>query len=78
MRGDNEFYNWINTTQLNTVEKRDVVISLLNERHEPVAVWKAKNAFPVKVTGPTLHACGNEVAIETLELAHDGLTIEMP
>lgn len=73
---DNEFYEWLNTTKLNTVERRDMIISLLNENHEPVMVWKAKNAFPVKVEGPGLKATGNEAAIETIEVAHEGLTIE--
>lgn len=73
---DNEFYEWLNTTKLNTVERRDMIISLLNENHEPVMVWKAKNAFPVKIEGPGLKATGNEAAIETIEVAHEGLTIE--
>ena len=73
---DNEFYAWLNTTKLNTVERRDLIISLLNEEHAPVMSWKVVNAFPVKVEGPGLKSTGNEVAIETLELAHEGLTIE--
>jgi phage tail-like protein len=73
---DNEFFEWLNTASLNQVERRDLVISLLNENHEPVMVWKAKNAFPVKLDGPQLDATANEVAIETLELTHEGLTIE--
>ena len=75
---DNEFFDWLNTVSLNQVERRDLVISLLNENHEPVMVWKAKNAFPVKIEGPELNASANEVAIESLELAHEGLTIESP
>ncbi|MBS1656924.1 MAG: phage tail protein [Bacteroidetes bacterium] len=75
-KGDNDFYKWFNTIQLNTVERRDITISLLNENHEPVVVWKVKNAFPVKVTSTDLKADGNEVAIESLELAHEGLTID--
>lgn len=75
MDGDSDFYKWINTTSLNTVERRDIVISLLNETHSPVVSWKAKNAFAVKVQASDLKADGNEVAIETLELAHEGLNI---
>ncbi len=77
MKGDNDFFNWMKTINLNQVERRDVVIKLLNENHEPVMIWKAKNAFPVKLTGPVLNAKSNEVAIEELELAHEGLTIEV-
>ena len=73
---DNEFYLWLNTTKLNTVERRDLIISLLNENHEPTMSWKVINAFPVKVEGPGLKSTGNEVAIETLELAHEGLSVE--
>jgi phage tail-like protein len=75
MNGDSDFYKWINTTSLNTVERRDIIISLLNEAHAPVMTWKAKNAFTVKVQASDLKSDGNEVAIETLELAHEGLNI---
>jgi phage tail-like protein len=75
-KGDNDYYNWWNTVALNTIERRDVTISLLNENHEPVVVWKIKNAWPVKVQSTDLKADGNEVAIETIELAHEGLTIQ--
>ncbi|HTE13211.1 MAG TPA: phage tail protein [Chitinophagaceae bacterium] len=75
-KGDNDFYKWYNTIALNTIERRNLVISLLNENHEPVVVWKIKNAFPVKVQSTDLKADGNEVAIETMEIAHEGLTIQ--
>lgn len=73
--GDKEFYKWIRTVSLNTIERRDLVISLLNESHEPVISWKIINAFPIKVQASDLKADGNEVAIETLELAHEGLSL---
>jgi phage tail-like protein len=76
MKGDNEFFKWLNTVKLNTIERRDLTISLLNEKHEAVMVWKAHNAFPVKVEGPGLKASGNEVAIESIEIAHEGLVLQ--
>ena len=75
-KGDNDFFKWLNTVKLNSIERRDLTISLLNENHEPVMVWKAQNAFPVKVEGPGLKASGNEVAIESIEIAHEGLTLQ--
>jgi phage tail-like protein len=75
---DNEYAEWLNTIQMNQVERRDVTVSLLNEKHEPVMVWKARNAFTVKLEGPSLKSTGNEVAIESLEIAHEGLTVETP
>lgn len=74
--GDNEFYTWFNTVNMNQIERRNLTISLLNENHEPVVVWKVKNAWPLKVTPTDLNADGNDVALETLELAHEGLTIQ--
>ncbi len=76
IKGDNDFFKWLNTIKLNTVERRDLIISLLNENHEPVMVWKVMRAFPVKLEGPQLKASGNEVAIESIEVAHEGLEIQ--
>ena len=75
---DNEYYQWWNSVKLNTIERRDMTISLLNENHEPVMVWKVKNAWPNKVQSTDLKSDGNEVAIETLEIVHEGLTIDLP
>jgi phage tail-like protein len=75
-KGDNEFFVWWNSHQLNKIDRRDLTISLLNESHEPVVVWRVRNAWPVKVDGGSLKATGNEVSIETLELAHEGISVE--
>jgi phage tail-like protein len=74
--GDNEFFNWMNTARLNTIERRDITISLLNEMHEPVVIWKVKNAFPVKFRSPILIANESNAAMEELELAHEGFSME--
>jgi phage tail-like protein len=75
--GDNEFYTWITTVQLNQIERRDLTISLLNESHAPVMVWKISNAWPSKVEGPSLKSTGNEVAIESITLVHEGITFSV-
>ncbi|MFN8393225.1 MAG: phage tail protein [Bacteroidia bacterium] len=76
VKGDANFKDWYNTIALNTVERRTITIKLLDEEHNPTVTWTVKNAFPVKMDGPGLKATGNEVAIETLEIAHEGLTVE--
>ena len=38
--------------------------------------WNVKQAFPVKWTGPNLNMSGNDVAVETIEIAHQGLNME--
>lgn len=78
MAGDNEFFDWWNTHLLNKIDRRDLTISLLNEKHEPVVVWKVRNAFPVKVDGGSLKATANEISIETVEVAHEGITVSKP
>lgn len=69
------FVEWLSTVKQNAVERRNLIIRLLNEQRLPVSVWKVHNAVPVKVTGPGLKATGNEVAIESVELSHEGLEL---
>lgn len=76
VKGDNEFFQWWNTIQLHKVERRDITISLLNENHEPVVVWKVKNAFPVKIVWSDLKASASEVALESLEIACEGIIVQ--
>jgi phage tail-like protein len=74
--GDNEYFDWFNSIQLNTVERRTITISLLNEEGTPAITWKINKAFPIKVQSTDLKAEGNEVAVESIEIAHEGLVIE--
>ena len=55
--------------------KRDdsMLIVLLDEKRQEAVRWNLRNAWPAKWTGPDLKANANEIAIETLELAHEGL-----
>jgi phage tail-like protein len=76
IKSDSDFYKWINSTSLTKVQRRDIIISLLDETHAPVMTWKAINAFAIKVQASDLKSDGNEVAIETIELAHEGLNIQ--
>ena len=75
VKGDNNFFEWMKTKQNSQIERRDLSIRLLDEKHSPIMVWKVKGAFPVKLIGPELSADGNEVAIESIELAHEGIKI---
>lgn len=75
-KGDNEYYEWWSSIQMNEVARRNITISLLDETLSPVVVWKVLNAWPTKITGTDLKADGNEVAIETMELAHEGLVVQ--
>ena len=73
---DNAIFDWFAEIKMNTIKRKAITISLLDESQAPTMVWKVQNAFPVKVTGTDLKAEGNEVAVETIEIAHEGFVIE--
>jgi len=82
-KGDADLYNeWKKTFFFQEGDKtgskyrRTITISLLDENHKPVFVWNLTNAWPSKVQSTDLKADANEVAIETMEIVHEGLTIE--
>jgi len=54
----------------------NVAIILMNEKGDAVKRWNLKRPFPVKWVGPDLKAAGNEIAIETLEIAHEGIVLK--
>jgi phage tail-like protein len=71
-------YEWYNTIQAVTVQRRSVTISLLNEEHKPAMTWTIESAWPVKLEGPGFNATGNEIALETVEIAHEGVKVIVP
>lgn len=73
---DNKFWSWFDQIKMNTIKRQAVTISLLDQEGSPTMVWKLANAWPTKITGTDLKSEGNEVAVETLEIAHEMLTIE--
>ena len=75
-RRDNRFWGWYSEIKMNTIKRKNVTISLLDEGGKPTMVWHLQNAFPTKITGTDLKAEGNEIAVETIELAHEGIRIE--
>jgi len=74
-KADNKFWLWFNQIKMNTIKRVPVTISLLDEAGAPTMVWTLANAWPTKVTGTDLKAEGNEVAVESIEIVHEGLTI---
>lgn len=54
----------------------NVVISVLDEKHNPVRTWNFVDAYPVKLETSGLNALKNELEIETLELAYKYFTIQ--
>ena len=73
---DNQFFDWYNTVKMNTLKRVPVTIKLLDEKGNATMTWTLQNAWPTKITGTDLKSDGNEVAVETIEIAHEGLKIE--
>jgi phage tail-like protein len=69
--GDGEFFAWINTVALNQIERRTIIVTLLDETHSPVFTWTLFNAWPCSATYADLKSTGNEVAIESLEICYE-------
>jgi len=74
-KSDNKFWDWFDQINMNTIQRIPVTISLLDEEGSPTMVWTLANAWPTKITGTDLKSDGNEVAVESIEIAHEGITI---
>jgi phage tail-like protein len=71
-----ELFHWWMTVVNGTVQRRNVVIVLLDEDRQEVLRWQLREAWIAKIEFGDLQAEGNEVAIESIELAHEGLELE--
>ena len=59
------------------IRRYDGTVSVLDTSMEPVATWKFTRGLPAKLVGPQLNARTGEVAIEELQIAHEGLRVEV-
>lgn len=57
--------------------RKDGLIVLKDNAGKPAKIWKFKRGIPVKWSGPSLNASQNSVAIESLEIAHEGLVMTL-
>jgi phage tail-like protein len=71
---DAELWNWRKSVEDGNVDRRNGAIILLDDDHTEVVRWMFFQGWISTWEGPTLSAKGNEVAIETLEIAHEGLS----
>ena len=70
---DTELWNWRQAAMNGTVERKNGSIVLLDDTGEEKVRWNFRDGWPTKWTAPTFNATGTEVAIETLEIAHEGM-----
>jgi|SRR5712671_3179676 len=74
---DKSLWSWYGNIVNGQPDRRNVTIVLMNEARQPVLRWHAENAWVNKIEGPAFKAGGNDIAMESVELVHEGLTIEM-
>jgi phage tail-like protein len=75
LTNDRSLWDWRKTVIDGAAQRANVTLTLLDESRQPVVVWKIRNAWPSKWEGPALNAKSSDVAIETLELAHEGFDL---
>jgi len=75
LKSDSKFRDWYDQIKMITIKRVPVTISLLDDAGAATMVWTLTNAWPTKITMTDLKSEGNEVAIETIEVAHEGITV---
>ena len=73
---DNQLWLWRKAIEQGTPDRRSGAIVLLDDEHNPVRRWRFSEGWIAKLDGPDLNAKGNDIAIETIEIAHEGLTLD--
>ena len=76
MTDDHELWDWRKKAMTGKVERKNGSIVLLDDTGAEKMRWNFREAWPTKWTGPSFNATGNEVAIETLEIVHEGLELQ--
>ena len=76
MSDDTELWDWRKKVMTGKIERKNGSIVLLDDAGAEKMRWNFREAWPIKWTGPSFNATGNEVAIETLEIAHEGLELQ--
>lgn len=74
-KSDNKFWDWFKEIKLNTIKRKVITISLLDQEGAPTMTWKLNNAWPTKITGTDLKSNGNEVAVESIEIAYETMEV---
>ena len=67
-------WSWHQDVVQGTIKRRNGTVYLLDKQHIPVMWWNFKDALPVKWSGPDLRADSGNVAVESIELTHRGLS----
>jgi phage tail-like protein len=73
MGAGNTLWDWHYGFVTGTGKRRDGLIVLLNDLHLPAHIWHFRRGLPTRYGGPTLNAAQSSVAIESIEITHEGI-----
>lgn len=73
---DRALWDWRNDVARGKGTRHDISVILRDDTGEERIRWNLRNAFPTKWSGPAFDASADAVAIETLELTHEGLEVQ--
>lgn len=75
---DKKLWTWFKSISMNTVARSTITIQLMDNDAKARYQWVLNNAFPTKFSGTDLKSDGNEVAIESIEIAYETMTAHAP
>ena len=70
-------WQWYAEISAGKRQRKDGTIALRNDEGKEVMRWHFEHAWINKIEGPTFKASGNEIAMESVELVHEGLTVDV-
>jgi phage tail-like protein len=73
-----DLWNWHVAYANGNGKRRDGIIVLENDLHMPLKMWQFTRGLPVRYAGPVFNAKTSEVAIESIEIVHEGITLTSP
>ena len=71
-----DVYKWFKSNKNGSVDRRSIIVTILDESAQPCVKWKFRNCWPTKYSGPTLNATSNEYVIEELTISVEDIERE--
>ncbi len=76
-KGDDEMQQWLQDIRTDETQRRNVIITLLDEQQQPIMSWTVYKAWPSQIEGVSLNAGNSEAAIEKITLQHEGYDFQI-
>ncbi|HMO30288.1 phage tail protein [Enterovirga sp.] len=73
---NDKLWQWYEAIANGKNDRRDIIITLKDEEHKPVLRWTVVAAWVNKIEGPSLKAAGNDIALESVEICHEGIHMQ--